>query len=357
MRTIDLLNPAAQDHGKVPLEGSCVISSIAGIGDLFIHLPLIEGIVTEVRRRGGQPSVALRPPHAAIGRACGWDVFEFENPIQDLFGGTVGRKIVASMFQDFRDMRARKPDLWLDLTGNAFNALNLRMLGVKKLASRVTRGGRSLVHHRLPNEPFENEYANRQRLAEHLGCHIDLSVYSRLSLRKPKGHVVLGISTNCQWKNWPLSRFADVVRNFPEHSFILTGLRREIVHAWESDLKVLAALPNVTDRLDRLTLTELLDVIATADAVVTNDTSTAHIANAWNVPGAVIFGPVVSEQWAGSQSLRIFHDRSCQHYPCVAWRCATPDNWCMEKVSSSAVAEHLASILSKTEDEPPLKTI
>ena len=106
MRVIDLLNPTAKDCGPCELKGRCIISSVAGVGDLFIHLPLIEGIMAKVRENGGEATVALRPAHAEIGRAIGWKVVEFENPLQDFFGRD-GKSEGAPdrLKRDFRDMR------------------------------------------------------------------------------------------------------------------------------------------------------------------------------------------------------------------------------------------------------------
>ena len=62
-----------------------MVSSIAGLGDLFIHLPLIAGIVQHCRERDIAIQVALRPAHAEIGRHCGWDVLPFDNALEDFF--------------------------------------------------------------------------------------------------------------------------------------------------------------------------------------------------------------------------------------------------------------------------------
>jgi len=155
--------------------------------------------------------------------------------------------------------------------------------------------------------------------------------------------VLLGISTNCRWRNWPITRYRELVQRFPNYTFVLAGLSREIDAS--TDLAELKRLPNVIDHLDHLDLLNLVESVTSAAAVITNDTGTAHIANAWKVPGAVLFGPGISEQWAKADGLKVFHDRSCPLYPCVAWRCGRPDKWCMEKIAVEPVAAHLADIL------------
>src|SRR5438067_7204759 len=84
MRAVDLVNPFKQPR-QFEWTGPCVVSSIAGLGDLFIHLPLIAGLVNECRRREIPVRVALRPGHLEIGKPCGWDLLPFDNGLEDFF--------------------------------------------------------------------------------------------------------------------------------------------------------------------------------------------------------------------------------------------------------------------------------
>ena len=72
----------------------------------------------------------------------------------------------------------------------------------------------------------------------------------------------------------------------------LTGFRREVAQEETSELEAMLRQSNVVDGLDRFSADELVRLIAHARAVVTNDTSAAHIANLLGVGGAVLFGPV-----------------------------------------------------------------
>jgi hypothetical protein len=84
MRAIDMVNPLKRAE---PLQwrGPVVVSSIAGLGDLFVHLPLISGIVDTCRERGLSIKVALRPAHVEIGRRCGWHILPFDSGLEDFF--------------------------------------------------------------------------------------------------------------------------------------------------------------------------------------------------------------------------------------------------------------------------------
>jgi ADP-heptose:LPS heptosyltransferase len=347
MRIVDLINPFPRSEPFAWI-GPCVISSIAGLGDLFIHLPLIAEIVNEAKRRGIEVRVALRPAHAAIGHACRWNVLRFDNSLEDFFKNPRSLR-PAKLLRQIRDARAAKANLWIDLTGSAVSAIAIRLTGVRKVASRITRGGGSLVNFVLPHQLHENEYTNVQRVAATLGCQPDYSVFDPLRGKPIPGlenAVVLCLTTVCRWRNWPLENFLALIDRFMDVPFIATGLRSEVAQEESATLEAILQRPNVTSRMDKMSILELIRLIAHARAVVTNDTSTAHIANAFHKPGAVLFGPASPEKLAAPYGLKSFVDRTCPFHPCVQWNCSNQENWCMRKVQVEPVAEHLAAVLA-----------
>jgi ADP-heptose:LPS heptosyltransferase len=235
--------------------------------------------------------------------------------------------------------------LWIDLSGNAVNALLVKLTGSRRLAARTTRGGRSMVDYPLPHELQENEYGNRQRVADYLGCTLDFSAFKCLPRESPApGATVLALTTACRWRNWPMAHFLAVVRAFPQRRFVLTGLTGEVVTEDRAALVELCAQPNAVNLLDRLGLLDLISLIAHAPAVVTNDTAAAHIANAYRRPGGVLFGPENSAVFADPGGLRVFHDRTCPYHPCIQWTCRNPEHWCMKLIPADAVIAHLATL-------------
>ena len=341
MRAIDLLRPW---HRAQPFEwaDSVVVSSVAGLGDLFIHLPLIAGIVA--RHPGTR--VALRPSMTDLGRRCGWDVFPFDNALAELFK-TPTKVRPLELLAQIHAARRTAPALWIDLSANALNAALIKLTGARRLAARITRGGRSFTDHALPHDLGESEYANRRRTAAHLDCALDFSVFARLLSPSPQpGAAVLAITTACRWRSWPLSRFAAIARAFPRTRFALVGLAGEVPAEERTALAELLACSNVVDLLDRLRLDELIGLVAHAPAVVTNDTSVAHIAGAYARPGALLFGPTPQAYLPESaESFRVFHDRTYPYYPCIQWRCENPANWCMASITAEEVIAHLATLL------------
>ena len=125
--------------------------------------------------------------------------------------------------------RALAPRLWIDLTGNALSALSIKLAGAKNLAARITRGGRSLVDYALPHSIQENEYVNRGRIAQELGCTstfpwlIDCaamrSLDSRISSFCVSQRLHVGTTGLCQ--------FPRLIERFPKSHFVLIGLRRK----------------------------------------------------------------------------------------------------------------------------------
>ena len=345
MRSVDALNPFKRER-EFEWAGPCVISSIAGLGDLFIHLPLIAGLVQECRRRGLEVRVALRPAHCALGEQCGWEVLPFDNALEDFFKNPRALRPVDSLGK-LRQARRTAPSLWIDLTGNAVSALAIKLAGAKTLAARVTRGGRSLIDFPLPHTIQENEYANRERLAQHLGFALDFSIAEKLrgdALAGLADTTIFCLTTAARWKNWPLQNFRALLERFPGRRFVLTGLRREVAPDEARELEAMLHLPNVIDGFDRFSVAELVRLVAHADTVVTNDTSVAHIANLFEVRGAVLFGPVSPGTFASADGLKIFHDATCPFHPCVQWKCSNQADWCMRKISPQGVGDYLATL-------------
>ncbi|HEY2714351.1 MAG TPA: glycosyltransferase family 9 protein [Chthoniobacterales bacterium] len=227
------------------------------------------------------------------------------------------------------------------------SALAIKFAGTKKLAARVTRGGASLIDHVLPHSILENEYANRQRVADFVSCSLDFTVANQLrgdAIADYEGIVVVCATTAARWRNWPLTNVLQLTGRFPKTRFLLVGLRREILPEEAADLAAILQLPNVRDGLDRFSVSELARIIARAGAVVSTDTSTAHIANFFHTPGVVLFGPGSPLTLAAPAGLKTFHDANCPYHPCVQWKCRNQANWCMRKITPEAVGDYLAAL-------------
>ncbi len=346
MRAVDALNPFKRER-EFAWTSPCVVSSIAGLGDLFIHLPLIAGLVNEGRRREIEVRVALRPAHLEIGQRCGWDVLPFDNALEDFFKNPRALRLGDSLGK-MRRARPTAPRLWIDLTGNAVSALAIKFAGAKTLAARDDPRGPEPDRFPLAacrpgkrvRESRTGGGASRQP-ARFFGCR----KIARAAVGDLAGAVVVCLTTAARWKNWPLQNFRNLLERFPGSRFVLTGLRREVAPEEAGELEALLRLPNVVDGLDRFSTDELVRLVAHARAAVTNDTSVAHIANLFEVRGAVLFGPVSPLTFASPAGLKVFHDATCPFHPCVQWKCSNEANWCMRKISPQELGDYLATLL------------
>ncbi len=90
----------------------------------------------------------------------------------------------------------------------------------------------------------------------------------------------------------------------------------------------------------------LMGVIASADAVVSNDTGPMHVSAALGIPLVAIFGatdPVVSSPNVSAPCRLIYDPEPCS--PCFLRTCPIPGHPCLTKISPVRVLTHLAALL------------
>ncbi|MGI5231964.1 glycosyltransferase family 9 protein [Actinoallomurus sp. CA-142502] len=146
-------------------------------------------------------------------------------------------------------------------------------------------------------DPGEHEVTRWCRLPEWYGVPADPG---DLRLRSPgpspyAGAVVLHPGAASTGRRWPAGRFAAVARALTAegHRVVLTGAPDE------QDLtrRVAAEAGLPPDAALETTLAELAAVIASARAVISNDTGTSHLATAYGTPSVTLFGPVSPALW------------------------------------------------------------
>lgn len=94
-------------------------------------------------------------------------------------------------------------------------------------------------------------------------------------------------------RRWPAARFAAVVAALRAGGYrvALTGT------AEERPLCERVAGGNAQVLAGRTDVAQLAAAVATAAAVVTNDTGVAHLASAYRIPSVVLFGPTPPSRW------------------------------------------------------------
>ncbi len=151
----------------------------------------------------------------------------------------------------------------------------------------------------------------------------------RLSLRvpvsrttRPDPYILLNPWTSCPSRNYDSARFAVAARRLSEitgWSVVVTGVEKDRDHS-QSLLEILGSC--AIDLIGKTTLSELVALVANAKLVLTNNTSTMHIADATNTPNVVLFaGTELECQWKPRHSPSHLLRRPTVCSPCYAFVC------------------------------------
>jgi heptosyltransferase-2 len=146
-------------------------------------------------------------------------------------------------------------------------------------------------------------------------------------------------------KRWPESHFAGLARNAlrdnPRAQIVLLGSNKD--HPVCEEIRAIE--PRVRNLAGATTLDQAIALIASAAAVVSNDSGLLHIASALNKPVIALYGPTdpdhappFSDQ-AVSMSLRL----ECA--PCKQRECPLGHHRCMKELSATMVWEPLQPML------------
>jgi ADP-heptose:LPS heptosyltransferase len=188
------------------------------------------------------------------------------------------------------------PDVAVDLHGNGPASHRL----VESLAARRTM---LYASPQAPDVngpwwvPGEHEVVRWCRLLEWHGVPADAEDLSlaRPDLAVPAGVVVLHPGAASTGRRWPADRFAAVARALAGggHPVVITGTPAE--RSLARSVAAGADLP--TDAVLDTGLLDLAALVASARAVICNDTGVSHLATAYGTPSVTLFGPVSPALW------------------------------------------------------------
>lgn len=178
------------------------------------------------------------------------------------------------------------------------------------------------------------------------------SVESKLASRGlPPGrrYVVLHAAASCPARTYPGARFAAVAREVAERSglrVVLTGSARESALVAELAREI---GPGALPLAGETTLPELAATLEEAAVVITNNTSTMHLADALRRPSVVLFaGTELESQWRPRSSPARLLRRDTWCTPCYRFICPTRQE-CLD-VLPSEVASAALRALGETSD-------
>lgn len=135
-------------------------------------------------------------------------------------------------------------------------------------------------------------------------------------------YILLNPWTSCQSRNYDSLRFAIAAKQLAQTTkmpIVVTGVPQDCDRA-QSLLTILAS--DAIDLIGKTTLSQLAALIANAQLVLTNNTSTMHIADATRTPSVVMFaGTEYESQWRPRHNLSHLLRRPTSCSPCYAFSC------------------------------------
>jgi ADP-heptose:LPS heptosyltransferase len=320
---------------------SILVTRIRRIGDVILTLPVVDALHERFPGAAIDYLAEREPARAVLGHPAVRRVLEYRP------GSWPGLPAPPDLLAR---LRAARYDWVLDLYGNPRSALLARITGARVRVGPARRGRGRLYTHAIPpvSEPVsavEHHLASLRPLGlapEPRAPRIHLSGAerargsARLDQAIPSGAPRVGLHVGNRWpaKRWPEERFEALLRTLPKigaAGVILAGpgeeatARRVAAGARDStgtgEPPVIAGLP----------LRDYFGVVASLDALVTNDGSPLHAGPALGVPTVGILGPTVPEIWFpysaahGHQLLakeiwcRPCHRHECARLDCLEW--------------------------------------
>lgn len=194
----------------------------------------------------------------------------------------------------------------------------------------------TLTHAVSPATDEIHQVDRNLRLIESIGCHIpdrrlmlqipseaEQSIEHKLIERSVSPHyLLLNPWTTCQSRNYDPERFAIAARRLSEITgwpVVVTGVEKDRDRS-ASLFKILG--DRAIDLIGATTLPELVALIAKANLILTNNTSTMHIADAVSTPNVVLFAGTEYEcQWQPRFSSSRLLRRPTVCSPCYAFAC------------------------------------
>lgn len=157
----------------------------------------------------------------------------------------------------------------------------------------------------------------------------------------PDRYILLNPWTTCQSRNYDPQRFAMAARQLSRETgwpTVVTGVAKDR----DRSAGLLAILGKwAIDLIGATDLSDLVALIAKAQLVLTNNTSTMHIADATGTPNVVLFAGTEQErQWRPRHSPSRLLRRSTVCSPCYAFTCPY-DLQCLDIAPETVVAAGL----------------
>lgn len=171
-----------------------------------------------------------------------------------------------------------QPDLAVNLHGKGPQSVEILLATDPRRL--ITYGQETL---RWPEE--QHELLRWCNLLERNGIPCDIGDLRLPAVGPRTGRIVIHPGASTEARRWPAERYAAVARALGPEVVVTAG-------PGEYDLA-----RRITPDPVAGTLSELMDLVATARLVICGDTGIAHVATAYSTPSILLFGPVSPHIW------------------------------------------------------------
>jgi len=327
------------------------------VGDAVMAVPALR----ELRRIFADSHITL------VARPWVAGLFDGEELADDLIAVRDARNLaqkVKHFISDARRLRRERFDLAI-LFQNAYGAALMARAGRSgKVAGYATDGRRALLDYIIPFE--ENFKALHQvRYYLNIASHVERTLTGASSVEMETSKPLLRVTqeqkdkarqaleesgvdptarivavnpgaTNSRAKQWLAERFAETADQLSERNgfqTIIIGAAGDIEAAGEvaQHMRTRAVV-----LAGRTSIAELKAMLACAALVLSNDTGTAHVSAALNVPTVVVFGPTEHVQTRPFSDVAVVVRHQVECSPCMLRECPI-DHRCMTRVAVSDV--------------------
>jgi heptosyltransferase II len=314
-----------------------LVRSSNWLGDAVMSIPAVEAC------KRGRPDLHLTVLSPAKLAAL-WRRVPAVDEVIEIMPGESPRQIARQTSDKF--------DAALLFPNSFRSALEARALGIRDIVGYPGHHRRWLLK-RTPHFTPDSagHHANRYlQLAAFCGAPVtpDGPTFTRQEKNLNHTQPRIGICPGAEYgpaKRWPAERFAAAMTEFQSTQsadWVLFGVPGD---APAGEAITSACSFPVENRIGQTNLDQLMDELASCDALLTNDTGTMHLAAFLGVPTVAIFG---STEPSLTSPLGNFHEilrHKVDCSPCFLRECPI-DFRCMTNISPSSAAAALRKVLT-----------
>lgn len=350
------------DHGLDKNFERIVLSKYVGLGSIIQATPLIQTL----RRK--YPSARLIFVSTSANKVLLQHIPEIDEVhiIQDQ---TI-RHVFISTFRFIMSMWKLKPDLFIDLEfySNYSSIVTTiskakNRLGFYKQNKPYRKGVYNYLVPFTSDQPISETYL---QFANLIGCNplvkklkIELPDSSHgISIAQKTGIIpgqkYIVVNPNASdlrlERRWPKTYYSQLIafilKHYPHYKVVLIGNMAETVYVQDLELTI-PDRNNLVNSAGKLTLSELIYLIAGCELIISNDTGPMHIAFAMGCKSIALFGPCSPQQYGHVNNSIIFY-KHVHCSPCVHKYLTPPCNGaniCMTGISVEEVKNAVVQTL------------